>query len=336
MISEVLDARANGATARTWKSLVPPTHQQELHPRPGLRSRYEKLSKAAESLTPQEAQQCLLSVRSTSFYEDVLSGAVSYKASFKATVSFNSALKGLLSFGFELLKEFKVNPGDIYTIRDDLYARAFAAMPEKVCPFCGLSTFRAPHPDMPREALDHYLSVSVYPLFGSYLPNLIPMCHSCNSSFKLATDMLVANDGSARVCVNPHGAQTAKVSLLNSEPFGNGRLPRWVIDFHPAIDAFETWDEVFKVRLRYRLDALDGNFYAWLGDFARWVKDGSVPVHDSRAVSEALCRWANLWIGFDDKGFLKSPMFTMLSESALRPDKVGRRVTQLVQTLCAM
>ncbi|MBD8140204.1 hypothetical protein IFT36_06540 [Frigoribacterium sp. CFBP 13605] len=336
MVSGVLRARSEQVPASTWQAVLPAAHESELLGRRGLESRYEDLKKASLTLSPEDARQNLLATASSSFYEDVLSGAVDYRVSFAATAPFNMALKDLLGFSFKLLREIKNTPGDILSLRDELYRRAYEAMPEHVCPFCGLSTFGAPHPDMPREALDHYLSLSVYPLFGSHLPNLVPMCHACNSSFKLATDMLIADDGTPRVCVDPHGSQTAKISLANSEPFGNGLLPRWVIDFDPALDAFETWDQVFKIRLRYQENALNTNFKGWLDVFARWVKTSSVDVHDSNAVSVALSRWAAIIGGFDDRGFIKKPMFEMLASSALRPDDVGTRVTQFVQTLCAL
>ena len=336
MVSEVLRARSEDVAASTWKALIPAAHKLELHRRHGLRSRYVKLKEASLTLTPEDARQSLLAVTSDTFYQSVLSGAVAYEASFVVTVPFAVALKDLLGFAFLLLRELRNAPGDLRTFGDDLYARAYEAMPEHICPFFGLSAFGAPHPDMPREALDHYLSISTYPLFGSYLPNLVPMCHPCNSSFKLAADMLTADDGTSRVCVDPHGTQTAKVSLLNSKPFGNGPLPLWEIEFDPASDAFETWDQVFQIRFRYRENALNENFNGWLGVFARWAKDAAVAVHDSSAVSEALNRWAALNVGFDDKAFIKRPMFEMLAVSALRSDDVGRRVTQLVQTLCAL
>ena len=336
MVSEVLRARSKRATAKTWDELLPPLHKEELRRRRGLKDRYGKLIEASVGLTVRNARQGLLSLGSATYYDDVLSGSLNYKTSLIATADFNIALTNFLSFAFQLLRDFKNSPGDPRSFRDDLYFLAYGAMPGHFCPFCGLSRFDAPHPEMPRHALDHYLPISAYPIFGTYLPNLVPMCDRCNSSFKLAADMLTDENGNARACVDPHGSQTAAVSLMNSEPFGNGHLPRWEIQFVPALDAFETWDQVFKIRFRYKENILDAEFKAWLADFSLWALIDVPPLHDSRAVSIALGRFSKLHSGPNDQGFIKGPVFEMLAASATRSDAVGVRITGFIQSLCGV
>jgi hypothetical protein len=255
------------------------------------------------------------------------------------TDDIKEAMKSLFDFGFSLLGDLKGLPADGSSIRDGLYTRAYNAMPGHFCPFCGIDRFDAPHPDMPRHALDHYLAISEYPMFGAHLPNLVPMCGRCNSSFKLAADMLTAGTGAARTCIDPYGTQVVTVSLINSSPFGggaNGQLPQWVIDFLPAIEAFETWDDVFAIRLRYKESLLDAEYKAWLGDFARWAVDSQLAVTDRHEASAALTRWAALCPDLSDQGFIKRPMFEMLAASALGGDATGDRVTDLVKSLCTM
>ncbi|WP_420957402.1 hypothetical protein [Burkholderia gladioli] len=339
LVKEVLRAKSLDTKARAWKDVVVGQHSDALRRKRGLKSRYETLCKAAETLPAAEAQQFLDCLELAGYYKDVLTGAVAYMEPPGMTADLKEAIKSLFEFGFELLSDLQDTPIDGFSIRDGLYRRAYHAMPGHFCPFCGIDRFDAPHPDMPRHALDHYLAISIYPLFGAHLPNLVPMCGRCNSSFKLAADMLRAVDGSRRVCVDPYGDQVAKVSLMNSEPFGggeNGQLPKWVIDFDPATDAFETWDDVFSIRLRYKESVLDAEYKAWLQDFARWAEDSQLAVTNGQEASAALKRWAALFPDLNDQGFIKRPVFEMLAASALRADVAGSRVTNLVKALCAM
>ncbi len=339
LVKEVLRARSSGATVRTYKALLPLAHADELRSRHGLKSRYNTLNQAAQSLTIAQAQQALVCVDSASYYKDVLSGAATYQPPSGMTEDFENALRSLFDFAFGILGQLKGVPADGFSIRDSLYSRAYHSMPGHFCPFCGIDRFDAPHPDMPRHALDHYLAISIYPIFGAHLPNLVPMCGRCNSSFKLASDMLKADDGSIRTCVDPYEGPRAKLSLMNSTPFGggkNGQLPQWVIDFEPATDAFETWDRVFRIRLRYKESLLDAEYKAWLDDFARWAIDSQLPLADNQDASEALRRWASLCPELNDQGFIKRPMFEMLAVSALQADAAGNRITSLLRALCTM
>lgn len=339
LVAEVLSAKTSGRTAKPWKTLLPQAHLDALRLRHGLKSRYQALNKAAKSLTIAQAQQVLNQINSADYYTDVLSGSATYQSPLGITADFNKALKSLFDFAFDLLGDLKGMPADGQSIRDGLYSRAYNTMPGHICPFCGIDRFDAPHPNMPRHALDHYLAFSIYPIFGAHLPNLLPMCGRCNSSFKLATDMLAKDDGSSRPCVDPYGKQSAKVSLAKSQPFGsgvNGQFPQWVIDFEPAIEAFETWDQVFSIRLRYEKSLLDAEYKAWLEDFARWANDGHVVITNNEEASNALKRWASLCPELSDQGFIKRPMFEMLAVSALQKNDVGNRVANLVKTLCTI
>lgn len=339
LVIESLRARSAGKVPRNWNALLPPAHAEVLSRRRGLKTRYLALNKAAGSLTPAQAREALVHIGSPNYYANVLSGVVSFLPPLGITDSFKEALKSLFDFAFDLLSEIKINSNDNLCIRDQLYSRAYHAMPEHLCPFCGIDRFDAPHPNMPRHALDHYLAISIYPIFGAHLPNLVPMCGRCNSSFKLAADMLMDDDGAARACVDPYGEQTAQVSLMNSSPFGGatgGQFPQWVIDFVPASEAFETWDNVFGIRLRYKESLLDAEYTAWLDDFAKWAKDRGLAVATNQEASDALRKWAALCPELRDQGFIKRPMFEMLAASALRGDAAGNRITSLVVTLCTM
>jgi len=58
---------------------------------------------------------------------------------------------------------------------------------EGKCPYCGLSDIKGQHHSK-REAYDHFLPKGTYPFVSVNFRNLAPMCHECNSSYKLAKD----------------------------------------------------------------------------------------------------------------------------------------------------
>lgn len=336
LVREALQARLDKRDARVWRQALPAAHLAELASRWGLKRRYEALVEASSTLSEVQLQD-QLDVVAQGHYASVLAGK-SYCPVSGVSAEYEDALKEFSAFAFDLLGELDNKPADGRSIRDALYYRAYSAMPEHVCPFCGYERFDAPREDMPRHPLDHYLPISLYPLFGAHLPNLVPMCGRCNSSFKLAADILIDDAGLPRPCVDPYGGAVAQISLSNSTPFGDGPTgqdPVWVVDFIPADPAFETWDAVFKIRHRYRENLLKAEYRAWLGVFGRWAADLGVPIDTAGDASAALRRWASLMPGLGDQGFVKRPMFEMLADSALRPDAVGDRVTALIKSICA-
>ena len=198
LVKEVLNARASVRTAKAWKTLLPPMHADALRSRHGLKLRYQTLNQAAQGLTVAQAEQALIQIGAANYYTNVLSGATSYQSPLGITDHFKEALKSLFDFAFGLLGDLKGLPADDLSIRDGLYVRAYTTMPGHLCPFCGIDRFDAPHPDMPRHALDHYLAFSVYPMFGAHLPNLVPMCGRCNSSFGNVI-LCIVNPGSLHI-----------------------------------------------------------------------------------------------------------------------------------------
>lgn len=339
LVEEVLSARSLETKARPWKDLVPPNRADSLGRLRGVKRRYANLETAAWDFSVEGAKVAMARVHSSDYYKNVLDGSLDYASSLNSPASFNSALRSLFDYAFSILGTLKDEVCNQLSIRDSLYSRIYHAVDGHFCPFCGIDRFDAPQPGMPRHPLDHYLAISLYPIFGSDLKNLVPMCGRCNSSFKLAADMLLSVDGRPRPCLDPYGGQIARVSLADSEPFGgeqNGRLPKWKIDFYPALEVFETWDEVFSIRFRYEKSLLDAEYTSWLSDFAGWVKMSGMPMSNSAEISEALRRWASLCPELRDQGFLKRPVFEMLANSVLRTDAVGIRVTNFIGTLCSM
>lgn len=55
------------------------------------------------------------------------------------------------------------------------------------CPFCGLLDIKSELLRV-RDAYDHYLPKDIYPFNSINFKNLVPACHTCNSSYKLVND----------------------------------------------------------------------------------------------------------------------------------------------------
>lgn len=334
LVVEALRANLNGTPVRPWKALVTEYGAEVLAGRHGLRLRYRKLAAVAMRLPAPKAREALTRVAQGDYYAELLSGQLLFKPTFELGEEFESELLSLFRFAFTLLADLKDTGQSGSSIRDELYRRAYMAMPGRFCPFCGIERFDAPHPDMPREALDHYLAISKYPIFGAHLRNLVPMCGKCNSRFKLAADMLEWPDGTARKCADPYAGQTVTISLLNSRPFGgtgNGNLPHWDIQFVPDVEEFETWDAVFRIRFRYEHNVLNADYRDWVEDFARWSSRSGHRLESSEEIRVAILDFAALCDPINDRGFIKQPMFYMLASAVVAEDADARRLADFLR-----
>lgn len=132
-------------------------------------------------------------------------------------------------------------------IRDHNYRTFLQLVDHEICAFCGSEYFSGA--SSRREPLDHYLAVSVYPFAGANTRNLVPMGTKCNSSYKLAQDVLRGPAAARRVCFDPYAAASVAVSLMNSQLFArDDGMPAWVVEFQGDQARIQTWDEVFEIR----------------------------------------------------------------------------------------
>ena len=336
LVAGAVSSARPGKRKKSWKNALPAKHRALLSSRSGLKTRYDNCCTAFKTLTPQQLDQipdiakCQIGI--PQIYSD---GSICPQIG-ALPKNVRDSIVSLFDFAFTLLSEIKIGAGATMPVRDELYQEVYGKMPGHICPFCGIDRFDAPHPDIPRHHLDHYMAISIYPFLGAHLRNLVPMCARCNSSFKSTADVLHDSDGLRRVCADPYGGPVASISLLNSRLFegAKGECPDWVIDFEPDHEAFKTWDEIFEVRLRYRESVLNAEFKSWLGQFAAWVRDGQVIVDSASTVSEALGRFAKLTDHLTDQGFLKAPMFKLLAAEVIKPTEVSARMIELVKDLC--
>jgi hypothetical protein len=223
-------------------------------------------------------------------------------------------------------------------IRDRQYALIYNGLPAHVCAFCGIEPLTAPDPAIPRESLDHYLPFARYPFAGVNMRNLAPIGNKCNGPHKQNIDTLRDVHAVRRRCFDPFGKATATVSLFNSRPLEGAtvkafKLPDWQIDLEGDADAVATWDTVYDIKTRYRLNILDKELRNWLDHFANWVARDAVPPTTREELIELISRYLNAVIqeGFAD--FLKRQVFAMLAHRCQVGPSASRVTAWLISLL---
>ncbi len=311
-----------------WPTIFPSAHRAKLKSRTGLRDRVKAYDRAIRTLSKADRDVVLQAVEAENRISDLLSGASDCDTIGDLPQGVRAPVDALFGFAFALLTDLGV--------RDQQYADIYAAVPEHMCPFCGTEYFDAP--GAAREALDHYLTRSRYPFAAANLRNLVPMGHKCNSSYKLAIDLLRRADGSRRVAFDPYNHAKVGILLDDSDPFEGvtQNTPRWQIRFDPETPAVPTWDEVFEVRERYRRDHLDPSFANWLGLFGKWARREGLQADTDEALVEALRRYEEFWAESEmqDRAFLKAAVFRMLRRHCeAGHERLLRQIRDLVTPL---
>lgn len=219
-------------------------------------------------------------------------------------------------------------------VRDRHYADIYDQLPERICPFCGLSQLRGKA--SPRHHLDHWMALSLYPFAGADLRNLCPMCDTCNATFKGDKDILHDANKTRRRSADPYSGPTYQVVLSNSSwAMGTRKLnyvlPKWKVEFvgNPEEQA-ETWDEVFLIRSRYCNDVLDPEFFPWISYFARWFNGMQFP-RSHQGIIQSLQPFIDQVIQqrFAEYSFLKAEVFRFFQKES-KSAAHGQDVTGLL------
>ncbi|MBX9986358.1 hypothetical protein [Priestia aryabhattai] len=138
---------------------------------------------------------------------------------------------------------------------------------EELCPFCGLHDLKGPYSSK-REAYDHYLPKATYAFSSINFKNLAPMCHECNSSYKLKTDPLYENrmpnrdplhspERKRRKAFYPYNTDPTnikiEVHLLNNDiPSITPEEIELEITSGDFQEEVETWKEIFGIEERFK------------------------------------------------------------------------------------
>jgi hypothetical protein len=296
-----------GEALPEWPGVFPAAYCDKLKKKWGLRDRLDAYRAAVVTISSEQRSEILAAMHDQNRIADLLKCGCDCPTILDLPVEVQEEIKILFDFAFGLLTDFG--------IRHRQYAYLHKTMGARVCPFCGLEEFSAPH--APQEDFDHYLPRSLYPFAAANLRNLAPMGHKCNSHYKRAKDILKTGEGIRRAAFDPYGQPQVHLSLNNSNisQIASGSFViAWNLELEPEIPEMETWDYVFSVRNRYLTDALeDRNFNAWIWDFKKWFEGRPIPASNQQLI-DVVSDYASILAdaGFREKAFLKAAVFRFL------------------------
>ncbi len=135
------------------------------------------------------------------------------------------------------------------------------------CPFCGLGDIKGVH-HTKREAYDHYLPKGLYPFNSINFRNLVPVCHECNSTYKLSKDP-AHNTIGRRKAFYPYASNAPDIEItvdLNNPDIDRMTPNDIQLTFGPAAihEEIETWREVYDINERYKAKCCDSDAKDWL------------------------------------------------------------------------
>jgi hypothetical protein len=198
-------------------------------------------------------------------------------------------------------------------IRDQNYRTFLRLVDNQVCAFCGTEYFSGA--SSKRDPLDHYLAITIYPFAGVNARNLVPMGPKCNSSYKLAQDMLRGPAAVRRVCFDPFETTPVTVNLINSRLFArDDGLPAWVVELEGDQARIETWDDVFDIRRRIADDHLDSVYKNAIKVFGV-LQNKQPQILAQGGLSGALLHLGDLSRakGWTDRAFLETAVYSLLA-----------------------
>ena len=147
---------------------------------------------------------------------------------------------------------------------------------ENKCPYCGYGDIKGQHHSK-REAYDHFLPKGTYPFNSVNFKNLAPICHECNSSYKLQLDPIKhidpitrQNTGARRKAFYSYAAAAPNISIeMTISTTDLTKLkPSDITLFITAPgrdEEVESWKDVFGIEERYKARCCSKNDgKAWL------------------------------------------------------------------------
>lgn len=305
LVEGALEAIRDGAPVPAWPNCLPAPWRAQLERRTGVRDRYAALIQAAQVLTVAQLETALCAVSSQNNIPAVYDGVTECGDLSDLPAAFRQAALSLYKFAFKLLSDFG--------LRDAQYQKIYDHLPSKVCPFCGSEYFDAP--GLPRHDLDHYIAISLYPFAGANLNNLVPMGDRCNSAYKKAENVLYNDAGGQRPAFDPYGTEVGALSLIGSQLFSPAGIqkPTWQIDLG-ANPASETWDDVWKIRVRFEKNVLDPSYEHWISEFGLWCASTQKQVSTEAAARTALESYKTILVPqrFSDRAFVKIAFVDLL------------------------
>lgn len=213
----------------------------------------------------------------------------------------------------------------------DEHYKAFMEVNTKgKCPCCGLNSLKGIY-HTKREAYDHYLPKGTYPFNSINFKNLIPLCHECNSSYKLEKNPLyvVPNPISGRrkafylyTDEDIHIDVSVSLNLTRKDEINPENIE---INLNAAgyEEELETWKEVFGIEERYKAEcSAENDGIDWLEQITDDLHNYDDNEEKKITKDEALktLREAKRRKPFAEKRFLKFPFLEACDEIGLLDD----------------
>lgn len=174
-----------------------------------------------------------------------------------------------IKFNEELVTELK----DIYSVLYEQnrvglkkilqhYQKFMNVNKKGYCPFCGLHRIKGKYHSK-KEAYDHFLPQEHYPFVHINFQNLAPMCHECNSSYKLRKDPLYLDKKNRNKVFYPYSLFNYKIDIsftINTtqkesiEPKNIDLFFSYVTtdDKYDKEEEVESWKKIFDIEERYK------------------------------------------------------------------------------------
>lgn len=135
-----------------------------------------------------------------------------------------------------------------------------------ICPFCGINLLKGNNHSY-KEAYDHYLPKAMYPFNSLNFQNLAPMCHECNSTYKL-TKLPIYNKDPKKIDplfrenfrensfypyskVHPNLKFSVKLKTKNIRSINPSQI-EINIDAVNIVEKINSWKRVFGIDERYK------------------------------------------------------------------------------------
>ncbi len=321
MIHSVKCAVTASATPTAWPDIIPAARRNELEARHGLRDRWKTFVEKLVALPKVDALDVLTTFDSQNAIAALLDGTRTCKRTRDLPETIQAAVKDLFTFAYELVRDGEIRAA-AYKIIDE-------KRPQKMCPFCGYEPMSAV--GLPKDALDHYLCKEHYSFAAANLRNLAPIGHKCNSSYKLAKDVIVKDDGTPRRAFDPFKCNPVQVQEVLDQLDPASRTATWDVQFDQISEEVDTWNDVFSIKLRFEAEVLTEyeQWLRWFGDWARQENARSGTTDPKQLLVSYATTWAR--DDYSGRGFVRRPFFDRIAVLYDSTPSVRKYVEDLVR-----
>lgn len=204
---------------------------------------------------------------------------------------------------------------------------------KEICPFCGINPLKGNNHTY-REAYDHFIPKGLYPFNTINFKNLAPMCHECNSTYKLTKKPIYNSDANninpierelnRNLSFYPYSDINPEISFrieLNTTRIDKLKTDEIVLEIESEgnEEQVESWKRIFGLDERYKaLLCSPSAGIAWINSiidgYNSAVAQGSTLTRKQYYESQLIDAKYNL---ISEIGFLKSVFLETCEEKGL-------------------